>query len=145
MGKQLKLDMENSMVVKYEVFDKSLPNDNYEIIEIVQNKAGLNIILLGNQYKITIKFGFVKSFCEFDEGARIKSYNEIVEIQDYRKNKFYGNPIYSSFKTPFTNWLNEESCGFCHDVKHYMIVTINDMVDIASQFPPVIEVDMIVK
>ncbi|MDE6656508.1 MAG: hypothetical protein K2J85_05915 [Anaeroplasmataceae bacterium] len=144
MEKQLRLGMENNMITKFEAFDKKMPNDNYEIFEIVQNKDGLSIVLLGHQYKIKITFGFVTSFCVFDEGARIKSYNEIVEIQEYRKNKFKGNPLYLSITdTPFKNWLNDESCGFCHDAKHFMIVTINDMVDIASQFAPQIEVDLI--
>ena len=132
------------MLKNYEVFDKHLPSDKYEITEIVQNKEGLSIVLLGELYKIKIAFGFVNSFCVFDEGARIKSYNDIVELQEYRKNKFNGNPMYYALlNSPFKRWLIDESCGFCQDVKHYMIVTINDIVDIASPFAPLIEVDLI--
>lgn len=39
-------------------------------------------------------------------------------------------------ETDFTLWLKKESWGFSEGVGHYLIITLNDIVDIASVFPP---------
>lgn len=75
------------------------------------------------------------------DGCRIESYNLIKEIDEYRKNHFSGNPIYiASCESDFTLWLKKESCGFSESLQHNVIITLNDFIDVASAFPPKLEV-----
>lgn len=37
-------------------------------------------------------------------------------------------------ETDFTLWLKKESWGFSEGVGHYLIITLNDIVDIVSVF-----------
>lgn len=122
---------------KYINFDNSIIMDYYEIESIIHNREGLCIVLSGDNNTLDIRFGAVGSYCITDEGNRIESYNLIDEIQNFRKNDFFCNPLYSVSKNSrFLNWLNQESCGFSENLEHYCIITMNSIVDIASAFPP---------
>lgn len=141
MEGKLKLDME---IKEFE----NIPSDQYEIISIVQNKKGTNIHLIGLDYSLEVHFGSIGCICICDEGCRIESYNNkiIEKITKYQSNKFYGNPIFvSKSENEFTNWLKKESCGFSESLIHYLIITINDYVDIASPFPPKIKIKQIIR
>ncbi len=126
---------------------ENIPNDQYEIISIVQDKNGTKILLLGLKYNLEIHFGSIGCMCVSDEGCRIESYNnqKSSKITKYQLNKFYGNPIFvSTEENEFTNWLKKESCGFSELLDHYLIITINDYIDIASAFPPEITIKHII-
>ena len=121
----------------------SVPNDNYEVFEVTVNSEGTKIILNGVKNTVSIKFCTVDSLRVSDEGRRIKTYHEVEGIQEYREN-FYGNPIYQVENSEFASWVVEESAGFCTDMQHYAIVTLNDIVDVLDAFPPEIIVEEIV-
>lgn len=121
---------------RYVVLDKKIPKDNYEVTSIIQNSDGTAIALEGKKHNITVAFGSVQCLCVCDEGARIESYNRIADIQEYRKNKFYGIPVFSVSDSGFLGWLEYESCGFSGNQNHYSVITINDFIDIAAGFPP---------
>ncbi len=74
-----------------------------------------------------------------DEGRRIVTYNEIEAIQKYRKD-FYGNPLYVVENSQFSNWIAFESAGFFIDLNHYVIITIDHIVDILSFQSPEITI-----
>lgn len=127
---------------------ENLPYDQYEIISIVQDKDGTNILLSGLKYNLDVHFGSIGCMCVSDEGCRIESYNnqKSNKITKYQANKFFGNPVFiCTEETEFTNWLKKESCGFSESLDHYLIITINDYVDIASPFPPKITIKQINK
>ncbi len=118
-----------------------LPNGRYEVVKILQDANGTFIKLESEEEnKIIIKFNFVDALRVCDEGRRIVTYNETLAIQKYREN-FFGNPIYYVENSELCKWLSLESAGFCVDVKHYVIITINHMIDIVTSEAPEIILD----
>lgn len=112
-----------------------IPKDKYEVSEVTQNSEGTKILLGGLQNDVLVDFGFVDSLRITDEGRRIRTYDEVIDIQDYIKS-FVGNPIFKVENSEFVKWIDLESCGSLIDITHYAIITENDIVDIISSFPP---------
>lgn len=124
------------MIEKWKKYEENLlPDGQYEIIEVSQNMEGTTILLESESRKIIIKFGFVDALRACDEGRRIRTYNEVEELQSYRTN-FVGSPLYLVEDSKFCKWISEESAGFCVDSLHYAVVTMNDIVDVLSSAPP---------
>ncbi len=112
-----------------------IPSGKYEVIKILQDCNGTIINLDSKERQLIVKFNFVDALRICDEGRRIVTYNEIIDIQKYREN-FYGNPLYEVKNSSFCEWLIFESSGFCVDVKHYVILTINHIIDIITSETP---------
>ncbi len=122
-------------------YNTDIPDDNYEVMSVVRDIKGTFIILDGINYRVKIRFGAVDCICVTDEGSRMETYlnGKTKALNEYRANKFYGNPFFvATSENEFTKWLNKESYGFfeAKEVVHYLIITLNDIVDIASVFPP---------
>lgn len=120
-------------------YNNDIPDDYYEVMSILQDRNGTLITLDGINNEVKIRFGAVDSICDTDEGSRMETYlnGKTKELNEYRAKKFYGNPFFvATAETDFTLWLKKESWGFSEGVGHYLIITLNDIVDIASVFPP---------
>lgn len=120
-------------------YNNDIPDDYYEVMLILQDRNGTLITLDGINNEVKIRFGAVDSICDTDEGSRMETYlnGKTKELNEYRAKKFYGNPFFvATAETDFTLWLKKESWGFSEGVGHYLIITLNDIVDIASVFPP---------
>lgn len=120
-------------------YNNDIPDDYYEVMSILQDRNGTLITLDGINNEVKIRFGAVDSICDTDEGSRMETYlnGKTKELNEYRTKKFYGNPFFvATAETDFTLWLKKESWGFSEGVEHYLIITLNDIVDIASVFPP---------
>lgn len=133
MRGKLKYDME------IKNYNNDIPDDYYEVVSVLQDRNGTLITLDGINNEVKIRFGAVDSICDTDEGSRMETYlnGKTKELNEYRAKKFYGNPFFvATAETDFTLWLKKESWGFSEGVGHYLIITLNDIVDIASVFPP---------
>lgn len=119
--------------------DDIIPVDNYEVISVSQSCEGTKIILEGNTYTLEIQFCSADLLRITDEGGRLRTYNEVESVQEYRKN-FIGWPLFTVDNSEFLSWLIKESAGFYVHYIHYAIMTVNDVVDIATVFPPEITV-----
>lgn len=120
-------------------YNNDIPDDYYEVMSILQDRNGTLITLDGINNEVKIRFGAVDSICDTDEGSRMETYlnGKTKELNEYRAKKFYGNAFFvATAETDFTLWLKKESWGFSEGVGHYLIITLNDIVDIASVFPP---------
>ncbi len=120
-------------------YNNDIPDDYYEVMSILQDRNGTLITLDGINNEVKIRFGAVDSICDTDEGSRMETYRngKTKELNEYRAKKFYENPFFvATAETDFTLWLKKESWGFSEGVGHYLIITLNDIVDIASVFPP---------
>lgn len=120
-------------------YNNDIPDDYYEVMSILQDRNGTLITLDGINNEVKIRFGAVDSICDTDEGSRMETYlnGKTKELNEYRAKKFYGNPFFvATAETDITLWLKKESWGFSEGVGHYLIITLNDIVDIASVFPP---------
>ncbi len=120
-------------------YNNDLLDDNYEVMSILQDINGTLITLDGINNEVKIRFRAVDSICDTDEGSRMETYlnGKTKALNEYRAKKFYGNPFFiATAETDFTLWLKKESWGFSEGVGHYLIITLNDIIDIASAFPP---------
>lgn len=122
-------------------YNNEIPDDYYEFMSVLQDINGTLITLDGINNEVKIRFGAVDSICVTDWCSRIETYNngKTKALNEYRLKNFYGNPFFiATAETDFTLWLKKESCGFseANGVGHYLIITLNDIVDIASVFPP---------
>lgn len=120
-------------------YNNDIPDDYYEVMSILQDRNGTLITLDGINNEVKIRFGAVDSICDTDEGSRMETYRngKTKELNEYRAKKLYRNPFFvATAETDFTLWLKKESWGFSEGVGHYLIITLNDIVDIASVFPP---------
>ena len=132
--------MKFEMDEKWNIYKGDIvPVDKYEVISVSQSCEGTKIILEGNTYTLEVQFGSTDSFRITDEGGRLRTYNEVKSIQEYR-NEFIGQPLFTVDNSEFLTWLMKESAGFYENCVHYAIMTINDIVDIAATFPPEITV-----
>jgi len=120
--------------------EDEIPFDNYEVSEVVQNAEGTKIVLCGSANILTVKFVWTDSLRITDEGRRIRTYNEVKEIQEYRKN-FYGNPLYIVENSEFVEWIKLEMDGFYMNKVHYVIMTLNDIVDVLATDSPEITIE----
>ena len=108
-------------------------------MSVLQDINGTLITLDGINNEVKIRFGAVDSICVTDEGLRMETYlnGKTKVLNEYRAKKFYGNPFFiATSESDFTLWLKKESWGFSEGVGHYLIITLNHIVDIASVFPP---------
>ena len=120
-------------------YNNDIPDDNYEVMLVLQDINGTLITLDGINNEVKIRFGAVDSICVTDEGLRMETYlnGKTKVLNEYRAKKFYGNPFFiATSESDFTLWLKKESWGFSEGVGHYLIITLNHIVDIASVFPP---------
>lgn len=122
-------------------YNNDIPDDYYEVMSVLQDINGTLITLDGINNEVKIYFGAVDSICVTDEGSRIETYNngKTKTLNEYRLKNFYGNPFFiATAETDFTLWLKKESWGFseANGIGHYLIITLNHIVDIASAFPP---------
>ena len=120
-------------------YNNDIPDDNYEVMSVLQDINGTLITLDGINNEVKIRFGAVDSICVTDEGSRMETYlnGKTKALNEYRAKKFYGNPFFiATSESDFTLWLKKESWGFSEGVGHYLIITLNDIIDIASVFPP---------
>lgn len=115
-----------------------IKNDDYEVYEISRNEFGTSIKLVGLINELHLHFDFVDSLRFTDEGRRLATYNDVEQLQIYRKT-FKGNPIFLVKNSNYIDWLNTESAGFIGAVDHFVIVTRNDIIDIISNESPRIE------
>jgi len=119
-----------------------IPIGNYEVICVSQDYEGTKVVLEGNSCSVEILFGSVDSLRITDEGRRLRTYNEVESIQEYRTN-FNGFPLFTVDNSEFVEWIAKESAGIYTESIHYAIMTIDDIVDIVALFPPKISIQPI--
>lgn len=112
--------------------DDIIPLNRYEVITISQSCEGTKIVLESATDSLEILFWAVDSLRATDEGRRLRTYNEVISIQEYRKN-FNGVPLFTVDNSEFGNWISKESAGIYTDSTHYAIMTRDDIV---APFPP---------
>ena len=101
--------------------------------ELIYSPSVLELFLTNdNDGRIKISFDWFHSFRVIDEGDVIKMLN-----------KFNGEMIlgiYTLVDSEYLEWFHEQSVGLNLDgnITHYMVVTVNDVIEILSSEKPVI-------
>lgn len=85
----------------------------------------------GEYIKVKILFDWVYSFRVTDEG-------DLLKMQDEQKGEMLTG-LYFVEESQYLEWFNEQSANIHDDVVHYMLATVDDVIDILSSVEPSIE------
>lgn len=124
-----------------EIYKNIIPVGKYETLVENGEKAGLSIKLESNEYIASINFGVVSAFRMLDEGIVLEGVFDENEILKYRKNSF-SNTIYRVQDGEFGKFVKKTGNELYDylDLKHYIIITINYVIEIISRWEPSIEI-----
>ncbi len=124
-----------------EIFVGKIPKAVYQIQLINGEEQGLTIRLSSNQTCVMIKFGIVQAVRMLDEGIVQSNLYCDKEIQKYKDNGFE-NIIYEVQDGEFAKQINQISVGYWEvlNLKHYVVITQNYNIDIATEWEPTIEI-----
>ena len=124
-----------------EVFIGTIPKAVYQVQLINGEKQGLTIKLLSSQTCVMTNFGMVQAVRMLDEGIVQSNLYSENEIRKYKDNDFQ-NIIYEVQDGKFLEQINQISDGYGEtlNLKHYVVITQNYNIDIATEWEPTIEI-----
>ena len=124
------------------VFEGKIPKDHYEIRLQNGEEAGLIITLYSKNHKVQIDFGLVSAVRMLDEGTALNNLFCDDQIKSLRQQKF-DNTIYQITEGEFERFMREVSGDLydCLDLKHYVVITLNYIVEVITEWEPKIVVE----
>ena len=124
-----------------EVFKNKIPKGQYEVLLESGEKTGLIINLSSKSYKILIDFGIILGVRVLDEGIILNDSSNFEQVQSLKKHGF-DNIIYEIINGEFLRFIKQIGGNLCDyvELKHYIIITINYVIEIVTQWKPDIEV-----
>ncbi|MBC1488049.1 hypothetical protein HCJ52_04910 [Listeria sp. FSL L7-1485] len=132
------------MEIWKDTFIKQIPKDEYTIDLNNGEEEGLKIVLNGENdgHKVLLDFGAVSSYRLLDEGIVLNEnlFNQ-DEVEKYKKDNFQST-IYKIENGEFSKFINGISNDMfdVYDMKHFMIITLNYVIEVVSSFEPTIEI-----
>lgn len=85
----------------------------------------------GRHIKAKVLFDWVYSFRVTDEG-------DLLKMQNEQKGEMLTG-LYFVEESQYLEWFNEQSANIHDDAVHYMLSTVDDVIDILSSVEPSIE------
>lgn len=124
-----------------EIYKNIIPVGKYNALVKNGDEPGLFIKLESSEYIININFGIVSAFRMIDEGIVLEGIFNENQISKYKENNF-SNTIYKIKNGQFGNFIGKTSNELYDylDLKHYIIVTMNHVIEIISEWEPSIEI-----
>lgn len=124
-----------------EIYKSTIPVGKYETLVKNGEESGLFIKLESIEYVISISFGVVSAFRVLDEGMVLEGLFDEDEISKYKRNNF-SNTIYKIQGGEFSNFIKKTSNELYDylDLKHYIIITMNYVIEIISKWEPSLEI-----
>jgi hypothetical protein len=119
-----------------------VPNGRYELIDLRRDGASVHIVVDNEIHEITVSFDVVIAFRMCDEGDRLKT---IFEVAASKGDAFLPHSLICTVEnSKFIDWLMDENYGV-NDVliKHYAVVTANDILDFLATNDPTIVIKYI--
>lgn len=124
-----------------EIYKNTIPAGKYQTLVKNGEETGLIIKLENNECIVNIIFGIVSAFRMLDEGILLAGIFDENEISKYKRTNF-SNSIYKIQNGEFGNFIKQTSNELYDylDLKHYIIVTMNYVIEVISEWEPNIEV-----
>jgi len=124
-----------------EIFKNTIPKGDYCTVVKNGEESGLNIELECSDHLVKINFGAVSALRMFDEGILLNGVFDEKEVERFKGDKF-SNVIYKLEKGEFGKFVKNASDELFDylDLKHFIIITMNYVIEIISQWEPNIEV-----
>jgi hypothetical protein len=126
----------------WEEFNKSaIPVGKYQVKATNGEELGLFIQLENAEYKVNIDFGAITAFRMLDEGIVMEGLFDEKAIIKYRERNF-SNIIYKVKEGEFGKTIKNASNGLYDalGLEHYIIITMNYIIEVITQWEPNIEV-----
>lgn len=138
--------MENRSIELQEEWVKlnedKIPAGEYIVTNFIQNSEGVKISLDDEKVAVEIYFdGNPLLIREAMEGIRIRTWAEIQS--KYNDKSFFRDHFFFEVNNSLLiDWAIEEGCGFYEKdkIKHYCIVTSEELIDILAEFEPSVNV-----
>lgn len=141
-----KLYMENREINMEEEWIKinccTIPEGEFIVSSFIQDLDGTKIVLNDEIFEIEIFFdGLPVLSRNAVEGIRMRTWGE-VQLKYDDKRYFRKSFLFEVKKSKLVQWCIEESCGFYEEnqLKHYCIVTSEEIIDVVSTFEPKIKI-----
>lgn len=110
---------------------------------LLQNgeEKGLEIKLISTEYNVILKFGAVSAFRMLDEGIALNGLFADEQIEKFRVTGF-ANVIYQIVDGNFDEFIQQIGGGLYEylNLKHYVIISENYIVEIITEWEPDIQV-----
>lgn len=121
-------------LIKISLCEGSLQNSQLE--DFRYSSGCLELILSpGNNAegsKVKVSFDWIYSFRVTDEG-------DLLKMQEEQKGEMLTG-LYLVEKSKYLEWFNEQSCNVHDEVVHYMLSTVDDVIDILASISPSISI-----
>ena len=122
--------------------DDKIPDGEYIVTNFVQNKDGTRMLLDDEKYSVEIVFdGIPLLIRQAMEGLRMHTWGEVQK--KYNNKAFFRDHFFYLVENSLlVKWAVEEGVGFYDEgqIKHYCIVTSEELIDILATFEPTITV-----
>lgn len=119
-----------------------IPNGEFGMTSFQQNMDDMRIILEDEEHQVDIFFdGNPVLYRCTDEGIRMRTWG--AAQRKYNDRYFFRKRhVFEVKNSALIEWCAEESMGFCQTryLRHYCIVTGDDLIDIVASFEPKITV-----
>lgn len=140
----------------HKVFENQIPKEVYTVLLEGGEENGLIINLIANvnngveiveAFKVVLDFGCVQAVRMIEEGLLLNQMFDDEEIDnqmDILKKEEFDNTIYEIIDGDFGNFIKSTSCGLSeyYGLKHYMIVTLNYVIEVVGYEPDIKIVDI---
>jgi hypothetical protein len=125
-----------------EIFKNKIPTGKYQTSAKNGEESGLLIDLESNDYLVKIDFGVVSAFRMLDEGIVLGEIFGEKETATHAEDNF-SNTIYQVQNGEFSNFIKMTSNELYDylNLKHYVILTMNYVIEVISKWEPSIEVN----
>jgi hypothetical protein len=120
-----------------EVFENKIPKAQYEILLENGEEKGLIINLISAGCKVQLDFGAVTAFRMLDEGIALNNLFKDEQVEHFRKIGF-ANVIYQVTEGEFDSFVKQigDSLYEYLELKHYVIISKNYIVEIITEWEP---------
>lgn len=118
-----------------------IPEGEYIVTNFVQDSNCVKISLTEGEHIVEIIFDGVPVLVQSTvEGLRMRTWGN-VQLKYNNKFIFRKSFLFEVKKSALVKWCIRESCGFYEEsqLKHYCIVTSEEMIDIISTFEPIVK------
>lgn len=124
-----------------EIFKGVIPAGNYQTKVENGEENGLLISLESDKYICSIECGIVSAFRMLDEGLIMDELFNDDEVLKY-KNTNFSNTIYKIENGEFREFVEKinKSVNEYLELTHYLIITMNYVIEVMSQWEPNINV-----
>jgi len=119
-----------------------IPEGQFIVTSLIQNADGTKVVLDDEKNVVEISFDGIPSLVRSaTEGIRMRTWSE-VQLKYNNKSFFHNWFFYQVQDSKLSKWAIEESCNFYEEeqLKHYCIVTSEEVIDILASFKPIVKV-----